>query len=69
MFLITWSKRIEFPPKNCKNDFVDNAWLCYCISFNRNRSSDKIFDFQVLKLATESKKKDATADKLNIFMQ
>ena len=29
----------------------------------------KNFDFQVLKLATESKKKDATADKLNIFMQ
>ena len=52
-----------------ENDFADNAWLCYRISFNRNHSFYKIVDFPVLKLATESKKKNATANKLYIFMQ
>ena len=67
--MITWSKEIEVTPKNCKDYFADNAWLCYRISFNRNHSFYKIVDFQVLKLATESKKKNATANKLYIFMQ
>ena len=67
--MITWSKEIEVTPKNCKDYFADNAWLCYRISFNRNHSFYKIVDFPVLKLATESKKKNATANKLYIFMQ
>ena len=67
-----WSpeaRRLNSRLKNCKNDFADNAWLWYRISFNRNHSFYKIVDFQVLKSATESKKKNATANKLNIFIQ
>ena len=58
------ARRLKVTPRNCQNDFADNAWSCYRISFNRSCSLYKIFDFQLLKLAT-----DATANKFNNLMQ